>query len=79
MPESHSSTAIASSSTSNDETSQSDQNADVSENRPRQSRRVTITYGRFNRRLSITDDSSIVRDDKWSCLAVIFSLWFFGQ
>ncbi|KAK2361089.1 RING/U-box superfamily protein [Trifolium repens] len=77
MPESHSSTAIASSSTSNDETSQSDQNADVSENRPRQSRRVTITYGRFNRRLSITDDSSIVRDDKWSCLAVIFSLWFF--
>ncbi|GAU27447.1 hypothetical protein TSUD_161330 [Trifolium subterraneum] len=91
MPQPHSSTAIASSSTSNAETSQSNQNsivsnaetsqlnqnAQVPENRPRQSRRVTITYGRFNRSISITDDSAIVRDDKWSCLAVIFSLWFF--
>ncbi|XP_045797785.1 E3 ubiquitin-protein ligase APD2-like [Trifolium pratense] len=79
MQQPHSSTAIpSSSSTSNAETSLSIQNAQVSENRPRQSRRVRITYGgRFNRTISITDDSAIVRDDKWSCLAVIFSLWFF--
>ncbi|PNY05222.1 protein aberrant pollen development 1 [Trifolium pratense] len=75
MQQPHSSTAIPSSSTSNAETSLSIQNAQVSENRPRQSRRVRITYGgRFNRTISITDDSAIVRDDKWSCLAVIFSL-----
>lgn len=77
MAEPHSASAIPSSSAANAEASQADENAGASENLPRESRRVSITFGRTNLRMA--GDSALVRDEKWSCLAVIFSFWFFGQ
>ncbi|CAL5192308.1 unnamed protein product [Lathyrus oleraceus] len=75
MAEPHSASAIPSSSAANAEASQADENAGASENLPRESRRVSITFGRTNLRMA--GDSALVRDEKWSCLAVIFSFWFF--
>ncbi|XP_058739747.1 E3 ubiquitin-protein ligase APD2-like [Vicia villosa] len=74
MPEPHSTSAIPPSAP-NAEPSHSDENVEASNNPPRETRRVRITYGRTNFRMG--DDSALVRDEKWSCLVVIFSFWFF--
>ncbi|RHN46463.1 hypothetical protein MtrunA17_Chr7g0242481 [Medicago truncatula] len=75
MEEPNSATVTSSSSTANGETSQPNENAQVSPNRPRESPRVSIIYGRFARR--INGHSAIARDDNCSCLAVTFCFWFF--
>ncbi|CAI8612844.1 unnamed protein product [Vicia faba] len=69
MPEPHSASATPSAGNTEDE------NAEASDNPRRENRRVSITYGSTNLRMA--DDSALVRDEKWSCLAVIFSFWFF--
>ncbi|KAJ1385916.1 Zinc finger, RING-type [Sesbania bispinosa] len=79
MAESHSSAPTTPPpSSANREASPSEENAaNGSQTRLRspESRRVSITFGRTS--WSYGDESAIVRDDTWSCIAVVFSFWFF--
>jgi len=77
MEEPNSATATPSSSTANVGTSQPNENAQVSPNRPRESPSVSIAYRSFARH--INGHSAIARDDNCSCLAVTSCFWFFGN
>ncbi|KAK7339881.1 hypothetical protein VNO77_20567 [Canavalia gladiata] len=74
MPESYSA-AVASPPPAAVQSEESAPNSSRTQPRSRESQHVSDTSGRVN--WSIGDASTIVRDDTWSCFAVIFSFWFF--